>query len=143
MDQVAMIARLIAVLVAVVGAFVSIPFAATILLVLGALASTAVEEDQRPALMLATLVLVGVSGGVSVIPVVGVPLAAILANLGLAYLGVAIAIILTALVNRLKPSPRVATIDMKGPQRCGPFFLRGRQACAEKHQSTILDRGPT
>ncbi len=103
MAQVAMIARLIAVLVAVVGAFVAIPMAATILLVLGALASTAVEEDQRAALMLATLVLVGVSGGVSVIPVVGGYLAAILANLGLAYLGVAIALILTALVNRLKP----------------------------------------
>jgi hypothetical protein len=103
MSQVAMIARIVAVLVAIVGAFVSIPFAATILLVMGALASTSVEEDQRAALMLATLVLVLASGGVSAIPVVGGPLAVILANLGLAYLGVAIAIILTALANRLKP----------------------------------------
>ena len=111
MSQVAMIARLIAVLVArliavlvaVVGAFVGIPYAASILLVLGALASFAIEEDQRLLALVATIVLVEFGGGVSVIPVVGGYLAAILGGLGLAYLGASLTLIVTALAKRLMP----------------------------------------
>ena len=103
MSQVAMIARIIAVLVAIVGAFVGIPFAASILLILGALASFAVPDDERLLLMVATIVLVEFGGGVSALPVVGGPLAAILGNLGLAYLGASITAIIMALAERMKP----------------------------------------
>jgi hypothetical protein len=104
MSQVAMIARLIAVVVAIVSGIVDvIPFAAAILIVLGVVASPAVEEDQRAPLMLATLVLLGVGGELSAIPAVGDILAAIINNLGLAYLGAALGVILTVLAQRLKP----------------------------------------
>lgn len=103
MSQVAMIARLIAVLVAIVGAFVGIPYAATILIVLGVVASVGVEDDQRVLLLLSTMVLMAAGMQLAVIPAVGDVVATIIRNLGLAYLGASLGVILTALARRLKP----------------------------------------
>lgn len=104
MANLGLIARILAVLVAVVGAFYAgIPEATAILLVLGAVASIDIEDDQRGPLMLATLVLVGTAGATAAIPVVGMYVAAILGGLASAYTGAALAVIVTVLIGRLKP----------------------------------------
>ena len=102
MDKVARIATIVAVLVAIIGVFVNIPFGSTILVIAGLLAALDIAEDRRMAVLVATLVLLAVPAKLSMLPA-GDIISPILANLSIAYMGASIMIILSALLNRLKP----------------------------------------
>lgn len=102
MDKLCALARVIAVLVAIVAAFVAIPQAAAILLVLGGIAAICNSPEDNLRAYLATLVLLGFAHLLDSIPAVGAPLAAIFGNIGLAMLGYSIVAIAIRLVLRIK-----------------------------------------
>ena len=80
-------ARALAVLVAIVGAFASVPYAATILVVLGAISVIGNKpEDNMRTYLVATVLLVG-SKELAGVAAVGSYLATIFGGIGLAALG--------------------------------------------------------
>ena len=104
MAMLTLIARILAVVVAIVGALTSaIPEQTTILLVLGAIAGIDVPEDRRVALMLATLVLFISGEALNEFIAIGSYLGQIFGNLSDAYLGASLVVVLMALAPRLKP----------------------------------------
>ena len=104
MNKVYALARLAAVLVAIAGAFVVVPQAALILLVLGGIAGIAVDEDNRTRLYIVALTLSAISASklLDTIPTAGSYLTAIVGGLAIAYGGAAIVAILVALALRIK-----------------------------------------
>ena len=103
MDKLAWIARIVAVIIAVVGAFITIPHGAAILLIAGVIAALDVPEDSRVTLLLATLVLIAAGTTLNGAGEPGRLLAPIVNNLSGAYVGASLTVILTALADRLKP----------------------------------------
>ena len=92
-------ARALAVVVAIVGAFVAIPYAAVILLILGGL--SAVNEENIKTYLTA-LVLAIAAPALMVIPAVGEPLAAIFGGIGVAAIGGSIVAVTLSIVMRIK-----------------------------------------
>ena len=95
MSMIYAIARLIGIVVAIVAAFVTIPYAATILLVAGGISILSYKPEDYVRVIVAALLLVTSAKALGDIPAVGMPLAAIFTNLGLFLVGssvVAIAI---------------------------------------------------
>lgn len=101
-NKVCAVARLAGLAVAVVAAFVAIPQAAAILIILGFVSGLSYEPESRPAVLLAALVLVGLSGNLDAIPAVGTQLHAIFGNIGVAAVGASILIICRGLLERIK-----------------------------------------
>ncbi len=97
------IVGLVALLVAVVGAFVSIPYAAAILVVLGIVGGYFVIADHHVRVMVSALVLFTLAGSLSAIPAVGSYLAAIFGSLGTFAAGASIMIISRNVYARYKP----------------------------------------
>lgn len=102
MGKLCALARALAILVAIVAAFVAIPQAAVILLVLGGIAAICNTPEDNIRLYLVTLVLLGFSNMLEVIPAVGTYLAAIFGNIGTATLGYSIVAISIRIVLRIK-----------------------------------------
>ena len=96
------IIRIVALVLAVVGAFVNIPYAAVALVILGLVAGfMGVDEERRLMVLLMAVALAVVADGLGPIPAVGDYLTAILTNLSGVFDGLAIAVILTAIYERI------------------------------------------
>jgi hypothetical protein len=102
MDKLYATARVLAVILAIVSAFVSIPNAAAALIILGGVAAIGNDIERNTRVMLATVVLILGAKMLEAIPVVGVPLAAIFAAVGTALLGASIVAITMMLLSRVK-----------------------------------------
>jgi hypothetical protein len=102
MDKLYAVARLLGVALAIVSAFVAIPNAAAALLVLGAVAAIGNDMDRNVKLMLGATVLILGAKMLEAIPAVGVPLAAIFANVATAFVGASVMAITLLIVTRVK-----------------------------------------
>jgi len=97
------IVGIIGVAVAVVGAFVAIPYMVTILLVAGLIVGVFVIGDHHVRVMVTALVLTGLGRTFDAVPAVGTYISAILVNIGVLVVGVSVMIILRNIYARLKP----------------------------------------
>ena len=97
------IVGLVALALAVVGAFVVIPNLAAILLIAGLFIGLSIDGVDHVRVIVSALALVALSGSLAAIPAIGGALAAILGNFGLAATGTAIMIILRNMYARFKP----------------------------------------
>lgn len=96
------IIRYIALLVAIIGAFIVIPYAMLILVLLGAaLGFMGVAKDERVLYLVAAVALAQVAGVFGVIPTVGVFITDILTNFSAVFNGGAAAVILTIIKERV------------------------------------------
>lgn len=94
---------LIAVAAAIVGAFVSIPNLATVLVILGLIGGFAIDAPDHVRVIVSALALTALAGTLNNIPSVGSYLTNIAGNLGILLSGAAIMIILRNIYNRFKP----------------------------------------
>jgi len=94
---------LIAVGLAVVGAFVAIPSLAAVLVILGLITGFMIDGPDHVRIIVSALALTGLASVLNAIPSVGNYLATIVANLGLILSGAAIMIILRNIYARIKP----------------------------------------
>mgnify|MGYP001287850799 FL=1 len=97
------IVGLIGVLLAIVAAFVTVPYAAAILLIFGLFIGLSIIPDHHVRVMVSALVLAGLSHTFDAIPQVGSYLSTILSNFGVLVAGGAIMIILRNMYARFKP----------------------------------------
>lgn len=97
------IVGLIAILLAIVGAFVTIPYAAAILLILGLFVGLSIIPDHHVRVMVSALVLASLSHTFDAIPQLGSYLATILSSIGVFAAGGALMIILRNIYARFKP----------------------------------------
>ncbi|HET7085230.1 MAG TPA: hypothetical protein VFI23_10700 [Rhizomicrobium sp.] len=106
LDKLYAISILVAVVVAIAAAFVSIPNAAAIMLVLGGIGALAFinAPDVRLRVYAATIVLVLAAKSLSAIPVAGDPLAAIFAGVAIVLTGASIVGITVAISQVIKTS---------------------------------------
>ena len=96
------IIRIAALAVAIIAAFVAIPYVALILMVLGlALGFVAVPEERRLIFMVTAVTLASVAGSLGPIPMLGEYLTAILGNLSAVLNAGAVAVILMIIKDRL------------------------------------------
>lgn len=96
------IARGLAVLLAIVAAFVTIPYAVPILLVLGALSAIANTPEQNTRIFVITIVLLLGAKALTDLPGVGTYLSAIFSNLGTALVGASMVAIALGAYSRIK-----------------------------------------
>jgi len=89
-------------LLAVVAAFVSVPYAAVVLALCGVVASFAVVPDHHVRVIVTALALHFLSNTFDGIPGAGGPLTAILGNLGVVVAGAALQIMVRNIIMRLK-----------------------------------------
>jgi hypothetical protein len=94
---------LIGIVIAIVGAFVAIPYAAALLLILGLVVGVGILAEHHVRVMVSALVLSGLSTVFEAIPALGHYLAVIFANIGVLATGAAFMIILRNLYARFKP----------------------------------------
>jgi hypothetical protein len=94
---------LVGLLVAIVGAFVSIPYATLILLVLGLIIGYSIAAEHHVRVIVSALALYAFSGAFLAVPTIGTYLQAIVANIGQLAAGAALTIILVNVYNRFKP----------------------------------------
>ena len=98
------IIQIVAVLVAVVaGLWSGFPEAAMVIAVLGAVGGWFVAEEDRQRVLVATIALGMMSGGLNAVPAVGGYITSVMASLGSLYAAAAVTIILVALYEKLKP----------------------------------------
>ena len=109
MEKICTISTLLAVVLAIACAFVSIPMSAAALLILGGIGAlnTSNKPDLRLRIYGAAIVLILGAKSLAAIPVAGDPLAAIFSGVGSAFVGasvvcITLAIIYTARSNLLK-----------------------------------------
>jgi hypothetical protein len=92
-----------AIAIAVLGAFVEIPYAGAILVVLGLVAGVVIAAEDHVRVLVSALVLATLSGVLGNIPEVGIYLAKILGAAGTFAAGAALTIISRNIWNRYKP----------------------------------------
>ena len=98
----AKIAKIVAILVAIVAAFVSFPYAAALLALLGlAVGFLAIPEERRIIFLVSAIALASVAGSLGEIPAIGMYLTAILGNISAVYSAGAVAVILTIIKERI------------------------------------------
>jgi hypothetical protein len=102
LEKICALARVIAILVAIIAAFVVIPQVAVILLVLGGIAAITNTAEDNLRIYLVTVVLILGAKMLEVIPVAGVPLAAIFGNIATAMVGCSIVAITLRIIARIK-----------------------------------------
>ena len=101
MDTIKII-RIAAMAVAIIAAFVTIPYVALILMILGlAIGFMGVSEERRLIFMVTTVTLAGVTGALGSIPEVGGYLTSILSNMSAVLNAGAVAVILMIVKDRL------------------------------------------
>jgi hypothetical protein len=89
--------------VAIVGAFVVIPYAALVLLVLGLVIGWSIAPEHHVRVIVSALALYAFAGAFTAVPTVGVYLQAIVTGIGQLAAGAALTIILVNVYNRFKP----------------------------------------
>lgn len=92
-----------AIAIAVVGAFVEVPYAGTLLVVLGLVAGVAIAGEDHVRVLVSALVLGSLYGVLGNIPEIGMYLAKIFAAVGTFAAGAALTIISRNVWNRYKP----------------------------------------
>jgi hypothetical protein len=97
------IVRLIAVLVAVVAAFLDLPAEATIIATLGLAAGFFIEEEYSQRFLLGVLALALAYGSLEPVWIIGAYLTDILASVSALLNAAACTVIVMGLINRLKP----------------------------------------
>ena len=102
MDKLYAVARLVGVVLAIVAAFVAIPNAAAALLILGAVAAIGNDMERNVKITIAAIFLILGAKALEAIPAVGVPLAAIFANLGTALTGAGAMGITLMIITRIR-----------------------------------------
>jgi quinol-cytochrome oxidoreductase complex cytochrome b subunit len=89
--------------VAIVGAFVAIPYAALILLLAGLYAGTSVSGEQTVGTVIGAVALTTMSGNFDAIPAIGSYLHAIAGSIGAVAAGASLSSVLMGVWNRAKP----------------------------------------
>lgn len=89
--------------VAIVGAFVTIPYAALILLVLGLVIGWSIAGEHHVRVIVSALALYAFAGAFTAVPTIGTYLQAVVTNIGQLAAGAALTIILVNIYNRFKP----------------------------------------
>jgi len=97
------IVKLVGVLVAIVAAFVAIPYGAALVAVLGIAGGWFTAEEDRQRLLIAALALIAVHGALGAIPAVGEYLTTALGGLSGLFNAAAATCIVLGVVDRLKP----------------------------------------
>jgi hypothetical protein len=93
---------LIAVALAIVGAFTAIPSQATALVIIGLIVGFSIDGADHVRVIVSALALTALAGTLSSIPAVGTHLTSIVTSLGLTAAGAAITIILRNIYARFK-----------------------------------------
>jgi hypothetical protein len=93
----------IAILIAVVGAFATIPHAAAVLVVLGLVGGVFIEADANVRVIVSALALTALGGTLGSIPAVGSYLVTIVGGLATFVSGAALSLILKNIYKRFKP----------------------------------------
>jgi hypothetical protein len=96
------IAGLIGVVLAVVAAFVTVPYAGAALAVLGVIVGWGMATEDSVRVIVSAVALATLSGTFGGIPVAGPSLTAIIANIGAMVAGAAVLMILRNVYNRVK-----------------------------------------
>jgi len=97
------IVKLVGVLVAVVAAFVTIPYSAVLVALLGIAGAWYIAEDDRSRFLIAAVALSVAQGGLDGIPTVGPLLTTALGGLNGLFMAAAAAVIVLGVIDRLKP----------------------------------------
>jgi hypothetical protein len=97
------IVGLVAVALAIVGAFVAIPNLAAILVIAGLFVGLSIDGADHVRVIVSALALTALAGTLGSIPAVGDKLAAIVGNAGVTVAGAAIMIVLRNTYARFKP----------------------------------------
>lgn len=102
MDKIYAIARLLAVILAIISPFIAIPNVAAILIVLGGIAAIGNDMERNTRIILAAIILALGAKSLEAIPAVGVPLAAIFSAVGTALVGASIVAITMLIITRVR-----------------------------------------
>ncbi len=102
MNEICAAARALAVILAIVSAFVSVPLTAPLLLVFGGIAAIRNNSEKNSRNYIITIVLLLGAKTLEVLPVIGSHLATIFASLGIAFVGASIVAIVITLAYRIK-----------------------------------------
>jgi len=102
MNEICSAARALAVILAIVSAFVSVPLTAPLLLLFGGIAAIKNDSEKNSRNFLITIVLLLSASTLEVVPIIGSYLATIFTSLGIAFVGASIVAIVITLTYRLK-----------------------------------------
>ena len=94
---------LVAVALAVVGAFVTIPHLSAVLVILGLVAGLLIDGPDHVRIIVSALALTALAGALNAIPSVGGYLTTIVSNFGVILSGAAIMIVVRNIYARVKP----------------------------------------
>jgi len=97
------IVKLVGVIVAIVAAFVAIPYSAVIVALLGIAGAWFIADDDRMRFLVAAIALNMAQGGLDAIPAVGPILTTALGGLNGLLLAAAATVIVLGTIDRLKP----------------------------------------
>jgi hypothetical protein len=97
------IIKLVGVLVAVVAAFVAIPYSGLLVALLGIAGAWFIADEDRSRFLIAAVALNVAHGGLDAIPTVGPMLTTALGGLNGLFLAAAVTVIVLGTVDRLKP----------------------------------------
>jgi hypothetical protein len=102
LEKLCALSRALAILVAIIAAFVAIPQATVVLLVLGGITAICNTPEENMRLYLVTVVLLLGARTLDAIPAIGMSLADIFTNIGVATLGFSIVAISIRIVLRIR-----------------------------------------
>jgi len=97
------IVKLVGVLVAIVAAFVAIPYSAVIVALLGIAGAWFIADEDRSRFLIAAVALGVAQGGLDAIPAVGPIITTALGGLAGLFYAAAAAVIVLGTIDRLKP----------------------------------------
>src|SRR5215212_6141145 len=102
MNEICAAARALAVLLAIVSAFITVPLTAPLLLLFGGIAAIKNDSEKNTRNFIITIVLLLGAPTLAVLPAVGPYLATMFASLGIAFVGASIVAIAITLALRIK-----------------------------------------
>jgi hypothetical protein len=102
MNEICAAARALAVILAIVSAFISVSLTAPLLFIFGGIAAIKNNSERNVRNFIITIVLILGAKTLQVLPVVGTYLATIFASLGIAFVGASMVAITITLALRLK-----------------------------------------
>ncbi|HWU56099.1 MAG TPA: hypothetical protein VN175_11405 [Rhizomicrobium sp.] len=102
MNEICAASRALAIILAIVSAFISVPLTAPLLIVFGGIAAIKNNSEKNSRNYMITIVLLLGAKSLEVLPVVGTPLATIFTSLGIAFVGASIVAIVITLAYRIK-----------------------------------------
>ena len=97
------IIKLVGVLVAIVAAFVAIPYSALLVALLGIAGAWFIAEEDRSRFLIAAVALTFAQGGLDAIPTVGPMITTALGGVNGLFMAAAATVIVLGTVDRLKP----------------------------------------